>query len=164
MGGRILSNTPVFLSFSRILAPKLTKATLAKLQGYEPWGFYIPPPMLYVIRTDSMTYPPASSPHRWDTSTRRKTEPAEYKRNRALAIERDLGRCQEFMRDGTQCTDRGTECDHIVSLANGGDDSLDNLRMLCKWHHARKTSREGQDARKTVSMYRPKPKHPGIID
>jgi 5-methylcytosine-specific restriction protein A len=101
--------------------------------------------------------------HRWNTSKRRKTETQEFKLNRGLAIERDNGRCQALMRDGTQCKDAGTQCDHIISLANGGTDALDNLQMLCSWHHNKKTSQEGRDARKTVSMYRPKEAHPGLI-
>jgi 5-methylcytosine-specific restriction endonuclease McrA len=33
------------------------------------------------------------------------------------------------------------EIDHIVSLAEGGPTSLDNLARLCRWHHGLKTHR-----------------------
>ena len=37
------------------------------------------------------------------------------------------------------------EVDHIVPLEDGGTDSLDNLRPLCKQHHEAKTKREAID-------------------
>jgi 5-methylcytosine-specific restriction protein A len=100
--------------------------------------------------------------NKWDTSTRRK-DPAHWKALRALVAERDQHRCQEFMRDNTPCPDRGTECDHIINLASGGTDSLDNLRMLCKWHHGKKSSAEGHAGQKYVTEKRPKVKHPGLM-
>lgn len=99
--------------------------------------------------------------HKWDTSKHRR-DPAHWKALRALVAERDNHRCQEFMRDGTPCTDRGTECDHIINLASGGTDDLENLRMLCKWHHARKSSAEGNAARTALTERRPKEAHPGL--
>lgn len=99
--------------------------------------------------------------HNWGTSKRRK-DPANWQAIKALVSERANGRCQDFMRDGTQCTDAGTECDHIINLANGGTDALDNLQMLCEWHHKRKTAREAADARKSLSIFRPKEQHPGF--
>lgn len=36
------------------------------------------------------------------------------------------------------------ECDHIVNVAQGGDDSLDNLQILCKDCHKIKSSNEAQ--------------------
>lgn len=99
----------------------------------------------------------------WHTSTRRR-DPSNWKAIKQLVAERDNHQCQDYMRDGTPCPDQGTECDHIIPLSQGGTDNLDNLRMLCKWHHARKTAREGVNARKTgVSEKRPRESHPGII-
>jgi len=110
-----------------------------------------------------MTNPPDNPPrHRWDTSQRRQDSP-QWKAIRSLVAERDNHRCQEFMRDGEPCTDKGTECDHIIPVSQGGTDSLENLRMLCTWHHARKSSREGQAARKNLTERRPTPRHPGLI-
>jgi 5-methylcytosine-specific restriction endonuclease McrA len=100
--------------------------------------------------------------HKWDTSNRRR-DPANWNAIRMLVAERDGHRCQEYMRDNSPCPDIGTECDHIIPLSRGGTDNMDNLRMLCKWHHARKSSAEGNASKTGVSEQRPKPQHPGII-
>ena len=49
-------------------------------------------------------------------------------------------RMRVFDRDGFRCTKCGKmgrrlECDHIVPRDEGGDDSLDNLRTLCRGCH-----------------------------
>ncbi len=100
--------------------------------------------------------------HKWDTSNRRR-DPANWNAIRQLVAERDNHRCQEYMRDNSPCPDIGTECDHIIPLSRGGTDNMDNLRMLCKWHHARKSSAEGNASKTGVSEQRPKQPHPGII-
>lgn len=100
--------------------------------------------------------------HKWDTSNRRR-DPHNWNAIRAYIAERDNHRCQEFMRDGTPCTDIGTECDHIIPLSQGGSDNPDNLRMLCKWHHARKSSAEGNAARRHISEQKPRERHPGMM-
>ena len=66
-----------------------------------------------------------------------------------------------------RCTYPAQDVDHIVNVANGGSNSLDNLQALCDWHHKRKTQQEAQAARKAKGIYterRAKPKHPGLID
>jgi len=63
------------------------------------------------------------------------------------------------MKDGSRCTDKGTDVDHIKP---GDDHSLDNLQLLCKWHHNKKSSREGNKARPRLSEKRPKEAHPGL--
>jgi 5-methylcytosine-specific restriction protein A len=37
------------------------------------------------------------------------------------------------------CGKRATEADHIVARAEGGSDTLENLRGMCKSHHSQKT-------------------------
>jgi 5-methylcytosine-specific restriction endonuclease McrA len=105
--------------------------------------------------------PQPENKNRWDSS-RRRPDPRGWQALRALVFERDLNRCQEHMRDGTPCTDRGTEVDHIIPLSAGGTDDLENLRLLCTWHHARKSSREGAAARKPISERKPREAHPGF--
>lgn len=95
----------------------------------------------------------------WENSNRRSQLPDNWNQLKAYIAERDNHRCQELMRDGTPCQDIGTECDHIE---HGNNHSPDNLRMLCKWHHARKSSAEGNAARKTYTERRPKESHPGF--
>lgn len=90
----------------------------------------------------------------WSDSTR--VLPPNWTAIRRGILERDGWRCTETMRDGTRCRDKATDVDHI---ARGDDHRPENLRALCRWHHARKSSREGNEAR-----WKPKPKplHPGL--
>lgn len=99
----------------------------------------------------------------WEGSKRGESVPHNWKAIRQLVMERDNGQCQELMLDGTKCPDPGTECDHIINVASGGTHSLDNLRMLCAWHHGKKSSAEGRAARKYLTEQKPKEAHPGLI-
>jgi 5-methylcytosine-specific restriction endonuclease McrA len=82
---------------------------------------------------------------------------------RNLIGERDQWRCQEFTDNNIPCTYPGTECDHIIPTSQGGGDNVDNLRMLCRWHHRKKTELEARAGRVYVTTKRPTPKHPGMI-
>ena len=99
--------------------------------------------------------------HNWDSSKRPKDPPG-WKQTRALVIQRAAGICQH--EDG--CTYKGTDVDHIVNLAAGGNHDLNNLRLLCTWHHKRKTAQEAAQARKNnppLSEKRPTQSHPGLV-
>jgi hypothetical protein len=37
------------------------------------------------------------------------------------------------------------------------------LQLLCRWHHNKKSSREGNEARPRLTERRPSEKHPGIV-
>lgn len=52
----------------------------------------------------------------------------------------------------------GLEWDHVIPLAQGGDDALDNLQPLCRACHATKTA---QDAGDTARAKRREAKHIG---
>lgn len=82
----------------------------------------------------------------------------EYVRNRAVAWRRAGGQC-ELITDGKRCgsRDRG-QVDHIVNLAAGGTHHLDNLRVLCRFHHQQKTAQEGKGYRAG-----PKPKADPVL-
>ena len=98
--------------------------------------------------------------HNWDSSNRPKDPPG-WSKTRALVIQRAGGICQH--EDG--CTHKGTDVDHIVNLAAGGNHDLNNLRLLCTWHHKRKTAQEATKARARMAVpreVRPKQKHPGL--
>lgn len=60
------------------------------------------------------------------------------------ALRRDLTP-SVFMRDGSRCTQCGTDrnlsVDHVVPLARGGTHSLANLRTLCVPCNSRKGAR-----------------------
>ena len=99
--------------------------------------------------------------HNWDSSKRPKDPPG-WPKTRALVIQRAGGICQH--EDG--CTHKGTDVDHIVNLAAGGNHDLNNLRLLCTWHHKRKTAQEAADARRakgTITESRKPEAHPGLL-
>jgi 5-methylcytosine-specific restriction endonuclease McrA len=51
-------------------------------------------------------------------------------------FERDGGRCSFIGSDGKRCGSRwDLEIDHIIPYAKGGDNSADNLRLLCAAHN-----------------------------
>ncbi len=96
----------------------------------------------------------------WAGSTRSKRLPPNWSQLREKVISRASHRCESNMKDGSRCTDKGTDVDHI----NPGDDhSLENLQLLCTWHHGKKSSREGNTARVRLSEKRPKESHPGLV-
>jgi 5-methylcytosine-specific restriction endonuclease McrA len=81
----------------------------------------------------------------------------EYLANRPLALARAKGRCE-------QCgaTKRPLQVDHKVPLSVRVDHSLSNLTVLCSGPascHARKSAREGNEARRSRSAD-PKPSSP----
>ena len=62
-----------------------------------------------------------------------------WRKLRAVVLKRDSYLCQECLRDDIIKT--GNHVDHILSKANGGDDSLTNLQTLCVHCHKAKTAR-----------------------
>jgi hypothetical protein len=59
--------------------------------------------------------------------------PAAIKHQVAL---RDLKQCQHREKDGRQCSERQwTETHHIIEVADGGTNALENLTTLCSFHH-----------------------------
>lgn len=77
---------------------------------------------------------------------------------RRKVLARDDHTCQ-------QCGDTGTEVDHIINVAAGGTNDLDNLRALCPPCHERKTRRETKlgHQRRFSAGYHPGEQHPGLI-
>jgi 5-methylcytosine-specific restriction endonuclease McrA len=64
---------------------------------------------------------------------KRKHIPSEIKRS---VYERDMYACSYISNDGTCCKKTaGLEIDHILPVALGGDNSEDNLRVLCREHN-----------------------------
>lgn len=79
----------------------------------------------------------------WSTSDRKQELPADWAKIRLRIGARDRWSCQ-FIEAGSKCGDRANQCDHIEP---GGPHEDWNLRMLCEYHHARKSSGEGGRAR-----------------
>jgi 5-methylcytosine-specific restriction endonuclease McrA len=102
----------------------------------------------------------------WAGSTRRARLPKDWARLRRRVIRRDGGQCTATYSDGQRCAQPGTDVDHVVPDSLGGSDELDNLALLCAWHHARKSSSEGGRAAalKRVKTDRPRESHPALDD
>lgn len=76
---------------------------------------------------------------------RRSQLPADWQsRIRPAVIARDSGRCR-WIENNARCAERGTDVDHI---RDPDDHRLENLRLLCAGHHARRTSAQGHAAKK----------------
>ncbi|MER6382081.1 HNH endonuclease [Streptomyces sp. NPDC001118] len=72
------------------------------------------------------------------TSARNSSRPSDWSKRRARVLARDRFTCQ-------QCgAHERLEVDHIVSVARGGSWEPDNLWVLCKPCHKRKTYKEGR--------------------
>lgn len=93
----------------------------------------------------------------WNTSTRRDRLPPGWQSIRRRILVRDQYRCAV-----PNCDTPATDVDHAVA----GDDHSDaNLQSLCAAHHARKSSKEGAQARwaKRNRLRRKPEQHPGMI-
>lgn len=99
--------------------------------------------------------------HRTD---RRETLPPDWPARRASTFARDGYQCVHVREDNEQrCTETtNLECDHI---GDRGDHSLDNLRTLCRYHHAKRSGGQGGVAsatRKRKKYTRPAEEHPPL--
>jgi 5-methylcytosine-specific restriction endonuclease McrA len=94
---------------------------------------------------------------------RPRPHPEGWKKIRERILERDGHRCTVVRSDGTRCTAPAYAVDHLINVRAGGTEDDSNLASMCRWHHDRKTSAEGNRARKRVRQAREPEPHPGII-
>lgn len=102
--------------------------------------------------------------HNWNAprrSPKRRPGPG-WQRLRVAILVRDGGRCTILADDSSRCPEPATEVDHIRALADGGDDSPQNLRAVCGWHHRRLTAIVANAHKPRYSKKRPEEKHPGL--
>lgn len=101
----------------------------------------------------------------WETSNRRSRLPPDWAATVRRILRRDGNRCTFRFPNGGRCPETTQlEVDHIEP---SGSDEDWNLQVLCKRHHAMKTSREGSSAlaakRAAVSKkFRRSEPHPGL--
>ncbi|MFI2810153.1 HNH endonuclease [Microbulbifer sp. JSM ZJ756] len=87
----------------------------------------------------------------WDNWQKRKGTDTErgygyrWRKRRLVVIRKDKGLCQSCLKAGLAV--QGSHVDHIKPKAQGGTDDLENLQLLCKPCHLRKTAQEGGGAR-----------------
>lgn len=97
----------------------------------------------------------------WDTSNRRAELPPDWAARRVRVLRRDSYRCQARDSLGAMCGALANQVDHIKP---GTDDDYDNLQSLCRWHHGRKSSAEGNAARRPrLTQARAAEAHPGTL-
>lgn len=83
-------------------------------------------------------------------------------KKRASTQSHPSGQCEALgSKTGLRCKNAGRDVDHIIP---GDDHDLSNLRLLCIWHHGKKSSREGNEAQasRRLSATRPPERHPGV--
>jgi 5-methylcytosine-specific restriction enzyme A len=80
--------------------------------------------------------------------SRQSTYRGNWPQQRVRALERDGYVCQLRYRG---CLGRASEVDHIVQPEAGGDNSLSNLRAVCRRCHATRTGRQGALAKQRAS-------------
>lgn len=95
----------------------------------------------------------------WEGSDRAARLPKDWHRIRRTVMHRDGHRCT-VIENGERCTAMADEVDHVQ---RGDDHRLANLAAVCAWHHARKSSAEGNAARWAAAKRNSEP-HPGLID
>lgn len=83
---------------------------------------------------------PGHEPKAWEGSTRRSRLPADWEKRRIVVLERDpiCRICGENL---------STVCDHIEP---GDDHSFENLQGICSPCDRRKSSREGNEAKRAA--------------
>lgn len=101
-------------------------------------------------------------PGGWEGSDRRARLPEDWSVRRVRVLRRDGYRCQWRMSDGGICGERGSDVDHVQ---RGDDHRLENLQTLCRYHHARKSSAEGNAV--NPAKFKPRRRapeaHPGAL-
>lgn len=71
---------------------------------------------------------------------------AKWQKLRTAALLRDRGLCVLCLADGRAVP--ANEVDHIIAVAHGGTEALDNLQSLCTPCHRHKTARERMQPRR----------------
>lgn len=73
--------------------------------------------------------------------------------------ERDKNRCRWILPSGKRCPRKGTDVDHA---GDPDDHRLHKLRLLCSFHHNKRTSMQGRQARaaRKAKKFRPGEEHP----
>jgi len=115
-------------------------------------------------------------PGNWEGSHRRADLPDDWAERKTYVWQRDQGLCQwpmnldthlvhdpaQFALDHLErCGQPARDVDHIQ---HGNNHDLDNLQLLCGWHHDRKSSAEGNTAKtKAAQARKAKAKHPGLL-
>lgn len=123
-------------------------------------------------------------PGQWENSPRRSELTPLFYRLRPKVLARDRHMCQwvdppdeRISRDYSSavrtyvdpklihastviCGERATDVDHI----SGYEDTMDNLQSLCSYHHDKKSSAQGNEARWQHREARAKERHSGIKD
>jgi 5-methylcytosine-specific restriction protein A len=69
------------------------------------------------------------------------------------------------MPSGRLCLEPGIDVDHI---RRGDDHRIENLRVICDWHHNEKSAREGAMAynakiKASRQKFRREERHPGLL-
>lgn len=96
----------------------------------------------------------------WNGSSRRSELPEDWKQRVKAVWSRDGGRCRWILPSGSRCPRPGADVDHRYSPHRH---DIDDLWLLCREHHDRKTQRESWVGRQKKKLpKRPEEPHPGM--
>lgn len=100
----------------------------------------------------------------WQNSNRRDRLPPDWPQRRKYVLRRDHHECQTDIA-GEIC---GAKADQVDHIRPGDDHSYANLEAICEWCHGRKSSKEGNAARRKVRQeiadrFRNSEDHPGLL-
>jgi 5-methylcytosine-specific restriction protein A len=101
----------------------------------------------------------------WAGSDRRSRLPENWPKLRNHILKRDGKRCTHLDDRGNRCPEPATDVDHIIA---GDNHDESNLRSLCRYHHLKKSGREGGSAlaavkRKNSQKFKRVEQHPGLL-
>ncbi|SHN24622.1 HNH endonuclease [Streptomyces yunnanensis] len=95
------------------------------------------------------TPPATTKTYGWKRTSSSREGRGDWSRLRPFAWRRDCGLCQHIRYDtGLPCLAAGAVVDHIVPISQGGSTALDNLQVMCEYHHTRKTALEAAEGRR----------------
>lgn len=85
--------------------------------------------------------------------------PKDWQARRKQVLTRCGERCEHTLTTGRRCPDKATDVNH---RGHREDHSPESLEGLCRHHHLKYTSRQGNAAQKARKLKKPQPKHPGL--
>lgn len=97
-------------------------------------------------RITNTRYCEAHTEHHWVNGGTPRTTTPEHREQRLRILDRDNRTCQ--LRYPRRCIGVATEMDHRIPVHLGGTDNDDNMQSACEPCHAKKSSDEGNQARR----------------
>ncbi len=107
------------------------------------------PLLLVSFTTDAYSQ---KKPRKKKTNTTEYKYGERYKTTGYTKVKRNQSAKKEFLRSkGYKKVPSGFEVDHIIPLSKGGTDTPDNMQLISKENHKKKTANERHSTKKTTT-------------